>query len=521
MFSSTELISFVFANENDTYYGDDLIKRNLNQYLWDRLHQNYEAVYFLSEETNGFAVHTYGDLYCKEYVPGKKGLFGLLSKNSNQTEFGNWLQRQLRGKTNESAAFVCPLEDFCSVLSSSQWDTVLTEIAEMKNRTGIFVLTASATTEKTAKLLLESPVFEKLQETAVTDLRGGTMQELYPTLKNRKWDNCIFLNAFDWERLRGMLLHLVMEYPKRFESLSMLDTLTHYLYAYCQNPDFADSEGLFNREMPVAYLLYKSLYDQLRNERTWQKFEAAVKKFQQNHSRVAANFSDVKLPVLRDRNSYAGRCLAIKFPGWLTRTENAAGKASGLLRSIRNTVSTPMNRVENPEIVSAAEHLLNQLSSVYPDDSETYIQILNALKFCVENVYSHSEEETPRVQAVIDKQKEFISACRDHFEMQQTFRTSLSALTGGALQTTALKQLKSKLTIREQMKQTYLDLISAMELNIKIPASEEHITDMLKKLETEIRDFDQLTRDPPETETDDTKLKEEEKYELRESLFYI
>ena len=111
--------------------------------------------------------------------------------------------------------------------------------------------------------------------------------------------------------------------------------------------------------------------------------------------------------------------------------------------------------------------------------------------------------------------------------MKQDMNTSLSALTGGTLQTTALTQLNSKLKILEQMKQTYLDLISAMVLNIKIPASEERITDMLKKLATEIRDFDQLTQDPPETETDDTKPEknptqkpeEEEIYE-RDDSFY-
>ena len=519
MFSSTELISFVFANETDLYYGDDLIKRDLNQYLWDRLHMNYDAVYFLSAEENGFAIRTYGDLRCREYVPGRKRIFGILSGNSAQADFGNWLLRQLRSKAGETAAFVCPLEDFCTVLANGQWDDILAEIAGAKNRTGIFVLTASATAEQTTKLLLESPVFEKLQEFAVTDLRCGAMRELYSSLKKRKSDNCVFLNTFSWERLRAMLLHLVMENPDRCESCTKLDLLTEYLYEYCRNPEFADGEGIFHREMPMNYLLYSNLYDQLSAERTWKKFEASSERYQkQGCFCKTASDAETRAPILRDSNSYAGRCMKIKLPGWMEEKEPAAEQAAGLLQKICDAVSAPMNRVENPEIASAAESFLNQLEAVYDSDSDTYIQVLSALKFCVLKIYTELKEETAQIMEVIQKYRDSISVSQQYFVLERELMLSRARLTEGELLGAALQQLKVQLYTLEKVKKRYLDLVGAMELGLKVPVSEGSIKGMLEELEKEIQHLDRFTNPSESVPVPEEEAEEEPEEEQEEFL---
>ena len=100
MFSSKELISFVFANENDIYYSEDLRKRNLNQYLWETLHENYETVYFLTAEDNRFRVRTFGDLsgdIAGLEKQAKPKLWSFLG-SSEQEKFSNWLLRQLCAK---------------------------------------------------------------------------------------------------------------------------------------------------------------------------------------------------------------------------------------------------------------------------------------------------------------------------------------------------------------------------------------------------------------------------------------
>ena len=46
------------------------------------------------------------DIFYFDYTPKKKKMFGLLSSSSEQIELGNWILRQLRAKSDATAAFV-------------------------------------------------------------------------------------------------------------------------------------------------------------------------------------------------------------------------------------------------------------------------------------------------------------------------------------------------------------------------------------------------------------------------------
>ena len=486
MFSSKELISFVFSNENDTYYGDDLIKRDLNHYLWERLHAGFDAVYFLSAGDGTFSIRSYGDLRCNTYTPGKKKLLSIFSGSTEQSEQGSWIQKQLRAKSGETAAFVCPLEDFCTVLSDSRWDESLEAMAEDPKRTGIFVLTASATAERTSRLLLESPVFDKLHETAVTDLRGCALRDLYGSLKKRKWDNCLFLNSFSWERIRGLLLHLVMEDADRYTACANLDSMTEYLYALFHDPQFADTQPLFHSDFPADYLMYARVYEQLQSLRSWQVLENQSAAFARQDQRPRRKDGS-GVPVLRDRNSYAGRCMKIRLPGWLLRDEAAAPRASELLQSIRDQVSVPKNRLENGELAAAAEELLNQLDAVHDGDGDTFCQVLSALKFCVSHVYADPQaEETAGILEVIRKQKQAVDICGMYFAVQRDLKLYQAHPVQGSLQSVTLQQMRAKLETLEKIRIRYIDLIHSMEIALTMPASAANIQGMLEELEQEI-----------------------------------
>lgn len=500
MFSSKDLISFVFANENDTYYGDDLLKRDLNQYLWERLHGNYEAVYFLSAEGSSFRVRSFGDRGCSTYTPGKKTLFGFLGGSSEQSEQGEWIQRQLRAKSDATAAFVCSLDDFCAVLSDPRWHPVLAEIAEEKKRTGIFVLTASATAEKSANLLLTSPVFEKLREAAVMDLRGGAPRELYSTLKKRKWDNCIFLNTFTWERIHALLLHLAMEYPDRCESCERLDLLTDYLYAYLRDPELASTERLLP-EVPLAgYLMYAELFDWLKNERHWKKFENAADIFAQNDpNRMDLESGSTHIAVLRDPNAYAGRCLKIKLPKWLKHDPEAEEQALGLLHGIHSEVTSPKNRMENQQMVAIAQNLLNDLDAVRDGDSDSYHWVLGALKFCVSHIYAPDEQEkTARILEILQKKQDAIGVFGQAFGLKHNLMLMQGISAEGKLKNVQLQQLKAELYALDQLKTRYADLISAMELGLEMPAKADNISQILDDLDRQINSFKQTLDAVPE-----------------------
>ncbi len=489
MFSSKDLISFVFANENDTYYGEDLLKRDLNQYLWDRLHRNYEAVYFLSAQGSSFQVSSYGDLRCNAYTPGKKKLFGLLSGNAEQTELGGWIQRQLRAKPEGAAAFVCPLDDFCSVLSDPKWYPVLEDIAQEKKRTGIFVLTASTTAEKSADLLLTSPVFEKLRETTVTGLRGGAVIDLYSTLKKRKMDSCVFLNTMSWEQVHGLLLHVVMEHPDRCASCEQLDAMTEYLYAYVRDSEFARTERLIGNGQMAGHLTRVSLYAWLENQRNWKKFEERVALFDPaGRNRMQREWSPANVAVLRDPGGYAGRCTEIELPGWLS--EEAAQQGQRLLRSIAEQVSSPKNRRENPQIETIAESLLNRLDAVRYGDGESCLWILEALKFCVSQVYSPAEQpRTKRVLEILQTRIDAIDIFDQHFARKRDLQVAENSFGVGKLQNMALHQLKASVAEREKMKESLVDLVRAAELQLEMAGSKEDVSGLVDNIRNLIDNF--------------------------------
>ncbi len=489
MFSSKDLISFVFANENDTYYGEDLLKRDLNQYLWDRLHRNYEAVYFLNAQGNSFQVSSYGDLRCNTYTPGKKKLFGLLSGNAEQTELGGWIQRQLRAKPEGAAAFVCPLDDFCAVLSDPKWYPVLEDIAEEKKRTGIFVLTASTTAEKSADLLLTSPVFEKLRESTITGLRGGAVIDLYSTLKKRKMDGCVFLNTMSWEQVHGLLLHVVMEHPERCASCEQLDAMTEYLYAYVRDTDFARTEHLIGNGQMAGYMTRVSLYTWLKNQRNWKKFEDRVALFDPaGRNRAQQEWSPANVAVLRDPNGYAGRCMKIDLPGWLS--DDAAQQSQMLLRGIGEQVSSPKNRKENPQIVTIAESLLNRLDAVRYGDGESCLWILEALKFCVSQVYSPAEQpRTKRVLEILQTRIDAIDIFDQHFARKRDLAVAENSFGVGKLQNMALQQLKASVAEREKMKESLVDLVRAAELQLEMAGSKEDVSGLVDNIRSLIDDF--------------------------------
>ena len=499
MFSSKDLISFVFANENDVYYGSDLIKRDLNQYLWERLHANYEAVYFLSAKDNSFRVSTYGDLRCSEYPSGKKKLFGWLG-GGESGELGNWIQKQLRAKSDSTAAFVCPLSDFCEVLSDPKWQSVLQRIAEENQRTGIFVLTASATAEKTTDLLLTSPVFEHLQENAITDLRGGATRELYGTLKKRKWDNCVFLNTFGWEQVQGLLLHLVMEYPDRCSSCEQLDLMTEYLHTCLRDPGFAATKDLFSQTL-VGYLRYEEIYNWLSNERNWTKFAHRCDLYiREGKKRSILEPAGASTAVLRDPNTYAGRCLKIHLPKWLREDAEAEAQALLLLQSIQEEVKIPKNRAEHPSIADCAETLLGHLEAVRTGDSESYLWILEAIKSCVGQVYAQPEQpRTEKLLRLLQKRLDAVTVFDQHFLACHNVSIARATFSENKLQNITLKQAEANLYKLHKVKQQYVDLIRSLELELNMSENAQDISLILDDIQSELDHFAQIPQSAPDS----------------------
>ena len=492
MFSATEPISFVFANEHDVYYGPDLLKRNLNQQLWTMLHHTYKAVYFLTASEGTFEVRTFGDVAASPYQEEQVGmaakLWKILMEETERDRFEKWILRQLCRPSGDGVAFVCSLEDFCQVMSQEEWQPALEQIGKETRRTGIFVLTAPATVERSRELLLHSPVFEWLGAKEVTDLRSGGLRELYGSIKHRKWDTCLFLNAFTSEQMRSMLIHILMEHPERCMDLQTLTELSEYLTAYLCDPSAQREMPLAELGVPMSYLSYRELYELLQTESVWNRLME-----QQNSCQLRpVKNTCMDAPILWDRNSYAGHCMMIKLPHWISQNHQARDQAMQTLKRIWREISVPKNRMENPQLAEAVDGFITQLDTVSYNDLDTYQQILSALEFCVRWVYTQPEDpKMKRIGEILEKFHSSIHLSQQCFHMSQNLELFRRQAAPGILQKKRMEQVSQQLQILTDFRHQYVDLVRASVLELTMPASSHSIMEDLSQLEQQIEHYKQ------------------------------
>lgn len=388
MFSPDQFVHLVIADENDVYYGEDLLKMDLNQYLWWKLHrEDYRAVYFLQEERGQFTLQTYGDTACRSYIPDHK--LALMFKPKTD-QFGNWMVQQLKEKREQRAAFVCPLDVFCRTAGTGNWEGVLKKMANMERRTGILILTAPVEDERTRELLLNSDVFAALGENGIYGLRAGTLRPMYESLTIAK--SVTFLGSYTKKRIRPMLLHVVMDSEEMDIEELWLDRCAEYLAQYLNNPEMRRRMPLLGVRTGNELPRYQELYRRLSNRESFKALMAGAQRaFAEGDLRSylaeqGCNYvaeGDRQTFVSRDRNSFAGKCLKQWPPKDFESPEIYA-----LLEDIRSALLSPKNRKDNPKIAASVDELLTKLGEAQSlRDAATYKRVLSAIRFCVQWIH--------------------------------------------------------------------------------------------------------------------------------------
>lgn len=390
---SNALLSFVFAHEEDVYFESDLQKLSLKQYLWKKLHdEKYERVYFLEQDGRSFRSKT---VKGKDISLPGNGLFGGLKSLEKR------MLKHLKSR-NEKTAFVCPLKDFCEVMGTKVHEKTLIEWSEILNPTGLIVLTAPPTVDASRDYLLYSPVFEVLQETAVTNRRKGTPECLYEALKQDKMDHCLFLNAITPERIKNMLQRVMLEHIDRCRSPQELTQLSEFLSQYLLNQTVQWEYPIFDKLQ--GYFRYKDIYGALQEEETWNKLLEVAETLQ--FCCEGPGISNYQAPIEYSPNSTLAECMKLRLPKWIERSNNREWKASGYmyLSEIQKALRAPKNTCENQEIVAeiaTAYQRINDLNVGYEQhhhdgtctgDTDTFMVLAQEMAVLVKRIYESDEE---------------------------------------------------------------------------------------------------------------------------------
>lgn len=504
LFSANDLIHLVFANETDTYYCDNLLKLNLHQYLWFKLHEKYSSVYFMILSENTFSIKTYGDLKCKAYEPAHK-FWKWMGLESEMGELGKWIHKQLTSQRNESAAFVCSMEDFCAASEYPDWAVTLESIARERNRTGILVLTVPVSVERSKHLFLHSPAFEHLQEKAILDLRSDTLQDLYGSIKRDKGESCVFLNTFSRDRVYAILLHIALEQKGRFLAPEDMETAAGYLARYLASMELQREYPLFKVQIPSPYMQFRNLYDQLKDEDVWERLMDRCLNEKNPADDPAGNTaSAMEFHIMRDRSCYAGKCMMLQIPNGIKQLDTEAERASDLLLAIQYELMRPKNWDENKMLSDAAEGFLKKLSAISPNDLNTYKRALEAVHFCVTWMYIREQsEEEARAREIVEFLEGYVNTsdlcCRLRRDVELRKRKGGS----GTLTDMSLQQAQSRLAVLEMALQKSQDLVSASIINLSMASLSDHIAEQMEELKQEVEAYR-----PPQDATDRRDLTE-------------
>lgn len=489
MFVSNELVQLVFADENDTYYGEDLTELNLDQFLWLRLHKSgYRSVYFLRERSKGdFSVRRFaGDRNSPPFNPERSQFFGWLI-HGRENELGEWMQRQLRSHT----ALVCPLADFCKAASGPAWESVLRGIAEDKKRQGILVLTAPLEAEKSAELLLCSKVFEWLEDTAIQDAQRKPPQDLYGYLRQKKTpDVCVVLNPFTEEGregITGLLRNLELTRSDSVLTAAERSAAAAYLIDYLASPRMQREDPLFSHSIPGAYLQAKTLWKYLSEEKVWTE----LRKRSGDHQ----TRNPVKTPYMRvcgDRDSVMERCINRVYG--LNRDLIRDPLVAKEWDEVMDRLMRPDLVRANPELEACMDRLSLHLTTMDRRNAEGCCRILEVMKAFRKELGNPDPEEN-RVNLYRDLENvtgTYINILND-LQNQEFSIQQLSAQSGHAAEAN-LAMLQKNRAVMERVRTVTLNSIREyLNLTVEGPASD--YGDLMNKLEDLAEKRKQAERD--------------------------
>ncbi len=519
MFSSSELIHFVFANDDDDYYCGGLLRLDLNQYLWMKLHEeHYHAVYFLSRsDANIFSIKTCGDKKSSSFTVKQSIWSWVLGTETEEEQQGNWLCRQLEGGTDRKSAFICSLDDFCRLLSSEAWKGTMGSFASLRKRTGIFVLTAPVTAEGSQRLLLQNPVFDRLKETAVTEARNGGVRPLYPSIQEKKRDSLLFLNTFRRDRIQDLLCRLSFE-EGRILPQDQLDAAADYLTRYLNCAALRKAEPLFDGGRLNWNFKYRDLYERLQKGEVLQRL--LLQSWQAHQSGSLRQWREDAPPgILREKGSYAERCLQLTVPEAMTD----AAQCGVILEQIREVVRTPKNRLESDRIVAECKDLFTELDTAKSNgDGDTYRRTLYAILFCVQWVYVDKGQEEKILQT-IKTLKQIIQLSADYSQRKkrlaidrQTLQTWKNELTEKKIQ-----QQTQLLELRKGMLNQLEDAMSSTIIGLSSNSDSDDVRELKNALDDILREAEaeKQANEPEEPQQETTMDEAPEELAFHDSLY--
>ena len=443
-------LQLVFADENDRYFTDSLLRLTLHQYLWFHLRGQFEAVCFLnaSDDGKGFFIHTFGD---SDKMLPNDWLHGIQQTLSTPGKAQKLFQKWLKGKT----AIVCPARDFCKVMSQSGWKDCFERIAKLVNlpsSSGILLLTASCYAEENNEWMCEDSLLAR-EDFCLALHKTISKHETYEYLQQTMGDSCFFLSAYTPEAVYPIVLRAAMANPKRLEQVNILDRIADYLVFACTNIGSRETLGKGGKRIS-----FEELYRYLSLDDRWDKLLSDS----ENSTAVPIN----RTSVFHVGHSYAAKCLSLPTTAEVEEDRDARRA----LRFIYSALSEPHCCAENPDVVQKLEFFLDRaLQRFKVKDWDTYKICIQAIDFAIRHIYDRPGTMDKTVIEILKSYKTYIElsmGCED------SKRLSKRSFANTKLGQKAHETLTEQIELTEKQMKHCRDAILAMTVSLstsKIP----------------------------------------------------
>ena len=393
MFSSNSLIQLVFAYEDDTFYTDNMMSLSLDQYIWIKLHDHYDTVYFAAKRDGMPVIYHYGDKGADMKI--KRSLLG-----NSITAHLDWIIGKLK-EPRKKSAIVFSLPDFCDYFVLEKFQKKLGELAA-SNYTGTVVLKASPLIEKSRSYFIEKKnVFSCLNDMDIRYIRDNKNVPLYHELNRRKKGSCFFLNVFTKDRIAAVVKHIIWNFPDRFASGITAENIAEFLFLYLNNRRLQWRIKLFENDEVLFTHYFNQLYKQLENPRVWRKVTAETEILLRDGGETqylvsknistsdgAYNNNSDPMFIMRDHNSPLRKFLMLAPYEKNSGYDGSLSDNIKKLFEIERHLTTAYNCPENDAVVSYLDKAYSYLQSYCNDgDAESYRRMLVIIDFCAENMY--------------------------------------------------------------------------------------------------------------------------------------
>lgn len=441
-FSDTKRLQLVFADKNDYYYTDSLMKLNLNQYLWLALRQNYHAVWFVSVKMPKETVNVKrfpDDMSGMEkkavrsFLCGRKA-FDWVMDQANQEDQG------------KKQAFIMESETFVSLFEKHE--LTVDHKKTLKNNTIILLLPPNV--QETKDLLLTSRAFDNLEAEFVTGLRceSTASEDIYGNLNDKCSDVCLFLHEYTVCRIKRLLTYSLMHHPKRKISQNILDCMAVYLTQYLNNRclQWHDEEKLFGGEISRCVLKYEDIEVHLSADTVWYRLKKRAEDVQCN---VTKSADKALVGYMKQKNmTYVMKCIymmpepnSVKDYYLNIDPQNHQLAISAIPEEIRASVLetyektyrlayTAGNSCENEKCRAFLNDMMNQ-AIIYYNEPDIFFRYLLCIGQCMSWLY---QGEDDMLNIMLDTLKDYMAVILAAFKKMPNWNEGMRQKLKGKIQ---------------------------------------------------------------------------------------